>query len=211
MISRLSSDLNLKANQVSAAVELLQAGNTVPFIARYRKEATGSLDEVQIRAVEERLGYLKDLESRRKTILDSVESQGKLSDALRNQILACDNKATLEDIYLPYKPKRRTRAMMAREKGLEPLAELMMTQPLGIDPSIAALPYVNAEKEVADVAAALAGARDIVAEIVAETAEVRAHVRKTYEERGSIVSKKRDDVQGPTKFEQYYEFKEPLS
>jgi uncharacterized protein len=211
MISRLSTELSLNPKQIASTIELLDAGNTVPFIARYRKEATGSLDEVQIRAIEERVAFLKEIASRKKTILETIESQGKLTDALRAQIEGCDSKTVLEDIYLPFKPKRRTRAMIARERGLEPLAQLILQQPVGVDPITAAQPFVNAEKEVPDVASACAGAQDIVAETVAETPEVRAELRKNYEQKGIISSRKNDEITEPTKFEQYYDFKEPLA
>jgi len=210
MIGILTSELKLSPKQIGATIELLAAGNTVPFIARYRKEATGSLDEVQIRAIEERASQIKELESRKKTILDSIESQGKLTEALKSQIEGCQNKTVLEDIYLPFKPKRRTRAMIAKERGLEGLAELILKQGAG-DLQTAASAFVNPEKEVPDVAAALNGAQDIIAEIAAETPEIRSFVRKTYEDKALISSKKNDDITEPTKFEQYYAFKEPLS
>lgn len=125
-IPQLVSELQLPAKSIEAVIQLLQAGNTVPFIARYRKEVTGNLDEVQIRLIQERHAYLLELEDRRQTILQSIESQGKLTDALKEQLLTCTTKAALEDLYLPYKPKRRTRAAIAKEKGLEPLAELIL-------------------------------------------------------------------------------------
>jgi uncharacterized protein len=210
-VPSIAEELGLPASGVRAVVRLLEEGSTVPFIARYRKEATGSLDEVQIRAIEERRTYLVEMEDRRKAILESIESQGKLTPELKAKILACTTKAALEDLYLPYKPKRRTRAMIARERGLEPLAQRILEQPASGSPEAEAQVFVSAEKEVPDVAAALAGARDIVAELASEHAEVRARVREAFAERGVLVSEKAAGVpDGPTKFEQYYDFKEPL-
>ncbi|MFH2007745.1 MAG: Tex family protein [bacterium] len=211
-IPKLAAELNLPPRGVSAVVELLSEGATVPFIARYRKEATGDLDEVQIRAIRERHAYLTELEQRRLAILESIESQGLLSDELRARIQACETKTTLEDLYLPYRPKRRTRATIARERGLEPLAELLLRQPSSPSPAEAATPFVDAERDVADVDAALAGARDIIAERLAEDADLRAFVRDTFAREGvltSVVAK--DKVGQRTKFEQYYDFREPIS
>src|SRR5580692_4690283 len=160
---KIAGELGVRERQVTAAVELLDGGATVPFIARYRKEATGTLDDAQLRTLEERLRYLRELEERRAVILESVRSQGKLDEALEAQIMAADSKARLEDIYLPYKPRRRTRAQIAREAGLEPLADALLTAPEQ-DPAAAAAAYVDAERGVPDVAAALDGARAILAE-----------------------------------------------
>jgi uncharacterized protein len=208
----LAQELSIAEKQVAAVVELLSQGNTVPFIARYRKELTGGLDEVQIRAIEERRGYLLELEERRQSILSSVDEQGKLSPDLQAKILAATTKAELEDLYLPYKPKRRTRATTAREKGLGPLAERILAQPLDGDPAAEAAAFVDEEKGVAGADDALAGARDIVAEIVAESADVRAFVRQTFADSGVVVSKvvAKKAEEGPTKFEQYYDFSEPV-
>ena len=192
-------------------LSLLQGSNTVPFIARYRKEATGGLDEVVIRTIEERYTYGVELENRRQTILESIESQGKLSEALKAQIQKCEGKNELEDLYLPFKPKRRTRAMIAREKGLEPLAMLILEQPLVGLVEEEAQKYINLEKEVASTKEALRGARDIIAELLAQKSEWRAFSRNIFVKQGLIKSQKRDDISVPTKFEQYYEFSEPLS
>lgn len=208
--TQVANELSLPAQGVAAVVALLADGNTVPFIARYRKEATGGLDEVQIRAIEERRGYLVELADRKKTVLESIDGQGKLTAELRARIEACTGKAELEDLYLPYKPRRRTRATIARERGLEPLAERILAQPDDGDPAREAAAFVDPGKDVPDVDAALAGARDIAAENVAERAEVRAAMRTLFNERGEIVSKKARGVEGPTKFEQYYEFREPV-
>lgn len=208
---QIARELSLPLSSVAAAMQLLESGNTVPFIARYRKEATGNLDEVQIRQIQERSAYLNELEARRQTILASIESQGKLTDDLKRQILACQAKTALEDLYLPYKPKRRTRAMIAREKGLEPLADLILSQSFTEEPEAAALAFIDAAKGVENSQEALNGARDIVAEKIAENAAIRACVREAFSEEGVIVSKVRTDKVGnPTKFEQYYDFKEKV-
>lgn len=208
-ISQIAQELAIAAHSVQAVVQLLAEGNTLPFIARYRKEATGNLDEVQIKLIQERHAYLIEMEERRTTILASIESQGKLTEELRHQILECDSKTALEDLYLPYKPKRRTRAMIAREKGLEPLAESILGQSLTERPEQVAALFVDAAKGVEDIEAALAGARDIVAEKVAEDATIRAYVREIFAKEGIVVSKVRSDkATVPTKFEQYYDFKE---
>ncbi|MBA2369436.1 MAG: RNA-binding transcriptional accessory protein [Candidatus Protochlamydia sp.] len=210
-ISQIAKELTLPAHSVQAVVDLLGDGNTLPFIARYRKEATGNLDEVQIKTIQERHAYLIEIEERREAILKSIESQGKLTENLREQILACTVKTVLEDLYLPYKPKRRTRAMIAREKGLEPLAQLIMAQPLTGIPTKAAEEYIDSEKGVLDAESALAGARDIAAELIAENATVRSYVRESFSSEGIVVSKARtDNIKGPTKFEQYYDFKEKV-
>src|ERR1051325_9542898 len=168
---RIAEELGVRENQVNAAVELLDGGATVPFIARYRKEVTGTLDDQQLRTLEERLGYLRELEDRRAAILESIRSQGKMDDALEAQILQADTKARLEDIYLPFKPKRRTRAQIAREAGLEPLADGLIGDP-SKNPQAEAAGYVDADKGVADVQAALDGARAILIERFAEDADL---------------------------------------
>ena len=207
-IPRLAAELNIAPRQIMAVARLLLEGSTIPFIARYRKEATGNLDEVQIGKIQERLEYARELEERRGTILDSIASQGKLTEELKARLLACTTKNALEDLYLPFKPKRRTRAMIAREKGLEPLAELILQQPVGTKPEEAARAYIDAEKKVASAEEALSGARDIVAEIVSENAAVRTHVRQVFAAQGVIVSEAvKEATREPTKFEQYYDFK----
>ncbi len=205
----IASELGLSVAGVAAVVTLLADGNTVPFIARYRKEATGGLDEVQIRAIEERRTYLLELEQRRTSILESIEEQGKLTPELRTQIARAKTKAALEDLYLPYKKKRRTRAMIARERGLEPLAARILSQPSEGSPMKAAAAYVDAAKDVPNADSALAGARDIVAEVVAENARVRALVRREFSDNGVLVSSRARGVgDAVTKFEQYYDFRE---
>jgi uncharacterized protein len=211
-LKQMAHEFSIPFSSVEAVVQLLEAGNTIPFIARYRKEATGNLDEVQIRDIQERYLYLKELEDRRSTILNSIESQGKLTEELKEQILQCTLKTALEDIYLPFKPKRRTRAAIAREKGLEPLAEQILSQPLKGDPFIEAHSFINPEKGVEDEEAALAGARDIAAEKIAEHLDVRSLMRRVFTQEGIVVSKGRPDkINGPTKFEQYYDFKEKVN
>src|SRR5450432_3955189 len=208
----LAAELNLPRSSVSAVVQLLAESATVPFIARYRKEATGGLDEVQIRAIEERRTYLVELEARRKSIIGEIRSQGKLTPELEKQLSSAPTKAELEDLYLPFKPKRRTRATIAKERGLEPLAHLIWAQARDGSPQASAEPFVNAEKEVADVAAALAGARDICAERIAEDPEVRKHTREAYVQGGSIrVGKTKDFEDKTTKFDSYAEFQEPIA
>lgn len=210
-IPQLAAELQLPEGGVSAVLGLFSEGATVPFIARYRKEATGDLDEVQIRAIQERHGYLKELHERRETICASIASQDKLTDELRAKILACETKTALEDLYLPFRPKRRTRATIAREKGLEPLAEQMWAQSEGAAPREAAARFVDAEKGVGDVDAALAGARDIVAERVVEDANVRRIVRELFAGEGVLRSEVAAAKKGQrTKFEQYYDFAEPV-
>ncbi len=211
MIDRISLELNVSPRQVAAVARLLEEGCTVPFIARYRKEAHGNLDEVQIGAIQERLAYHRELEARRETVLSSIIQQGKLTDELKARILACATRTALEDLYLPYRPKRRTRAMIARERGLEPLAERILAQADG-DPEAEAAAYVDPAKEVPDVAAALKGARDIVAERVAEAPEVRGFARDWLAAHGTVRSEAADpDNAQPTKFEQYYDFSEAVA
>ncbi|MFL5026874.1 MAG: Tex family protein [Microvirga sp.] len=207
---RIANELNVQEWQVKAAVELLDGGSTVPFIARYRKEVTGTLDDAQLRTLDERLRYLRELEDRRKTILDSIREQGKLTDELALQINTADTKARLEDLYLPYKPKRRTKAQIAKEAGLEPLADLLLSDPAR-QPKEAAAAFVNAEKEVATPEAALEGARSILVERLAENAELLGALRETYWERGSLTSKVRDGkATDGAKFADYFDFSEPL-
>ena len=210
-IPKLVEELKISPRQILAVARLLAEGNTIPFIARYRKEAHGNLDEVQISKIQERLNYHRELDERRATILKSIEGQGKLTDELKAKILACETKTALEDLYLPYKPKRRTRAMIAREKGLEPLAEKILAQGDG-DPDADAAAFVSEEKGVKTVQDALAGARDIVAETISEDADVRGRVRDAYANTGEVVSEAANpDSTEPTKFEQYYDFREPLN
>ncbi len=211
-IPQLSAELTLPRGSVSAVVKLLAEGATVPFIARYRKEATDGLDEVQIRAIEERRTYLLELDERRRVILAEIGKQGKLSDALAKKIRECQSKADLEDLYLPFKPKRRTRAIIARERGLEPLADRMWSQMMEGSPAEDAKAFVDLAKEVPDVIAALAGARDICAERIAEDAGVRKLVREAYVKEGVIkVTKNEDFANKATKFDMYATFEEQVA
>jgi uncharacterized protein len=202
--------LGLPERSVRTVVGLLAEGATVPFIARYRKEATGGLDEVQIRDIETQRTYFTELEQRRHSILEEINKQGKLTDELRAKIMACTQKSELEDLYLPYKPKRRTRAMIAKEMGLEPLALRILAQPADGDPLAEAKAFVAPDKGVGTAKIALQGARDIVSEVIAERAEVRQFARRLYLETGELVVEKAPEVNGPTKFETWYEFREPV-
>jgi uncharacterized protein len=206
---RIAEELRLPPAGVRAVARLLGEGATVPFIARYRKEQTGGLDEVAIRAIEEKRDYIVELEDRRRSILSAIDEQGKLTAELRRAIETCRAKSELEDLYLPYKTKRRTRAMMARERGLEPLARRILAQPTSGDPRKEAAPFVDPKKDVPDVESALAGARDIVAEIVAERADVRSLVRARFDREGVVeCSAVAAKTKVPTKFEAYYDFSE---
>ena len=207
---RIADELGVREQQVEAAVTLLDGGATVPFIARYRKEATGALDDAQLRTLEERLNYLRELEERRVTVLNSIREQGKLDAALEAAILAADSKGRLEDIYLPFKPKRRTKAEIAREAGLEPLAELLLTQPAN-DPQTVAMSFIDADKQVADATAALDGARSILVERFAEDADLIGGLREQMWSNGILASKLRDGKkQAGAKFSDYFDFSEPL-
>nr|WP_037254118.1 Tex family protein [Kibdelosporangium aridum] len=208
---RIAEELGVREHQVKAAVDLLDGGATVPFIARYRKEVTGTLDDAQLRTLEERLRYLRELEERRVAILESVRSQGKLTDELEEQIRTADSKARLEDIYLPYKPKRRTKAQIAREAGLEPLADQLLADPT-LDPQVTAAGFVDAEKNVADAAAALEGARSILVERFGEDADLIGELREQMWSRGRLAAKVREGKEEEgAKFSDYFDFAEPLT
>ena len=211
----IANELNVRVQQVAAAVVLLDEGATVPFIARYRKEVTGNLDDTQLRSLEERLLYLRELQERRDVVLASIEEQGKLTDELRAAIEAAPTKQLLEDIYLPYKPKRRTRAQIARAAGLEPLADALFADPT-LEPQREAAKYVNdkpaAENGVSDTKAALEGARDILSERFAETAELLAKLRRRMWEQGIVTSKvmKGKEAAEEEKFRDYYDRSEAI-
>ncbi|WP_382465038.1 Tex family protein [Streptomyces noursei] len=209
--ARIADELGVKERQVKAAVELLDGGSTVPFIARYRKEATETLDDAQLRSLEERLRYLRELEERRTAVLESVRSQGKLDAALEAQIRGAESKARLEDIYLPFKPKRRTKAQIAREAGLEPLADGLLTDP-SVEPAAAAAAFVSADKGVADPAAALEGARAILTERFSEDADLIGELRERMWSRGRVAAKVRagKEEEG-AKFADYFAFAEPFT
>jgi len=208
---RIAGELGVAVRQVMAAVELLDGGATVPFIARYRKEATGMLDDAQLRTLEERLRYLRELDERREAILIQIGAQGKLTGELEAQIRAAESKARLEDLYLPYKPKRRTKAQIAREAGLEPLADLLLGDPTR-DPHTEAANFVDPDKNVPDAAAALDGARAILAERFAEDADLLGGLRESMAARGSLTSRVREgQEQKGAKFADYFEFSEPFT
>ncbi len=210
-VSLIARELDLKPNQVQATAALFEEGGTVPFIARYRKEATGSLDETQITAVRDRLEQLEALDKRRAAVLKSLEDQGKLTDELKGRINQAETLAVLEDIYLPFRPKRRTRAAIAREKGLEPLADLLSTQAPKIDPLAEAQKFIDPDKGVASGEDALSGARDIIAERINEDADARAGLRTLFMERGVIRSKVAagKEAEG-IQYRDYYDKEEPV-
>jgi len=210
IFKRIADELGIREQQVEATVGLLDGGATVPFVARYRKEITGALDDAQLRTLEERLGYLRELEDRRAVILNSVREQGKLDAALEASIMAADSKGRLEDIYLPFKPKRRSKAEIAKEAGLEPLAEQLLTKP-ETNPQEAAAAFINPDKQVADAAAALDGARAILVERFAEDADLIGALREQMWSNGIFASKLRDGKkEAGAKFSDYFEFSEPL-
>ncbi|MET9803600.1 Tex family protein [Streptomyces sp. NPDC006368] len=208
---RIAEELGVRERQVRAAVELLDGGSTVPFIARYRKEATEMLDDAQLRTLEERLRYLRELEERRSAILDSVREQGKLTEELAARIRAADTKARLEDIYLPFKPKRRTKAQIAREAGLEPLADGLLGDP-SVEPLAAAAAFVDADRGVADPAAALEGARAILTERFSEDADLIGELRERMWTRGRLAARVREGKEeSGAKFADYFDFSEPFT
>ena len=210
-ITTIAKELNIKDQQVAAVAALLSDGSTIPFIARYRKEATGSLDEVAVTAIRDRLNQLRDLRERQETILKSLDKHGHLTEELRQKVLEAETMAALEDIYLPYKPKRRTRAVIAKEKGLEPLAHLILEQK-GIDPSQEAIHYVDPEKQVETIEKALAGARDIIAEFINENDEARSRLRNLFFTQARIKSRVVVRMQEKgAKFKDYFEWKEPIA
>ena len=208
---RIAEEISVAERQVAAAVDLLDGGATVPFIARYRKEATGTLDDTQLRTLEERLRYLRELDERRKAILESVKEQGKLDAALERAINEADSKARLEDIYLPFKPKRRTKAQIAREAGLEPLADLLVTHPER-EPGGQAAGFVDAEKGFATPEDALEGARAILVERFAENGELIGALREEFWRRGRLISKvRKEKATEGAKFSDYFDFAEPFA
>jgi len=211
IIQLVAEELKLKAIQVKNTIDLLDEGNTVPFISRYRKEVTGSLDENQIRAIQERIQYLRALEARKETILKSIEEQGKLTPELKEKILKAVKLQEVEDLYLPYKPKKRTRATVAKEKGLEPLAEMILKQEITEGSAEEyAVKFVNEEKQVSTIEEALTGAMDIVAEVISDDADVRKLIREATFKTGLLQSEKKH-AEGRTPYEMYYEYTEPVS
>ena len=208
---KIAGELSARPSQVRAAIELLDAGATVPFVARYRKEATGGLDDAQLRTLHERLGYLRELEERRAVVLESIRAQGKLTDPLAALIAEAESKSRLEDIYLPFKPKRRTKAQTAREAGLEPLADTLIGDP-SLDPDAVAGAYIHVERGVTDAAAALEGARAILIERFGEDADLVGQLRERMWSQGTMVAKVREaKAEVGAKFSDYFAFAEPLT
>ena len=209
IIAKITEELGVKKPQVEAAVKLIDEGNTIPFIARYRKEATGSLNDEQLRDLDERLKYLRTLEEKKDAVLKSIEEQGKLTEDLRDKIVAAQTMVAVDDLYLPYRPKRKTRASVAREKGLEPLAQLFLAQNSTRSPEEEAAAFVNIEKGVEDVKAAIQGAKDMIAESVSDNADYRSFIREVTFEEGSIDATQKDkDEKGV--YEMYYDYSEPV-
>ncbi len=206
---KITEELGVKKWQVEAAVKLIDEGNTIPFIARYRKEATGTLDDEQLRKLHERLLYLRNLEEKKEQVLGSIEEQGKLTEELKNQILQAETLVVVEDLYRPYRPKRRTRATIAKEKGLEPLAMTIRLQKLDHSLEEEAAKYVNSEKEVETIQDAIAGAADIIAESISDEADYRIWIRKQTLQKGVITSVAKDP-EAESVYEMYYEFEEPV-
>ena len=205
----ITQELGVEKWQVEAAVKLIDEGNTIPFISRYRKEATGTLNDEQLRNLNERLTYLRNLEDKKKQVLSSIEDQGKLTKELKEQILAAQTLVVVEDLYRPYRPKRRTRATVAKEKGLEPLANIIMLQMTNKSIEEEAEAFVSEEKEVASVAEAIAGAKDIIAEHISDEADYRIHIRDLTAKKGTISSVAKDP-EAQTVYEMYYDFEEPV-
>lgn len=210
IMKKIAAELGVRANQVEAAVKLIDEGCTIPFIARYRKEATGALNDEQLRDLYDRLVYLRNLEEKKQTVLASIEEQGKLTEELRSQILAAETQVAVDDLYRPYRPKRRTRATIAKEKGLEPLANILMLQMLKTPVLEEAAKYVDPEKEVATPEEALAGAQDILAEFISDNADYRKHIRELTMKKGSLVSVAKDP-EAESVYEMYYDYNEPLA
>lgn len=206
----IADQLSVKLWQVEAAVKLIDEGNTIPFIARYRKEVTGTLNDEQLRILGERLTYLRGLEERKESVLGSIEEQGKLTEELKQQILAATTLVAVEDLYRPYKPKRKTRASIAKEKGLEPLAEFILEQTTSEGLEVEAAKYVDEEKQVASSQEALAGAGDIIAESISDEADYRKYIRETTMREGSLESEAKDE-NAESVYENYYHYQEPIS
>ena len=205
---KLTEELEVKRWQVDAAVNLIDEGYTIPFISRYRKEVTGSLNDEQLRKLYERLIYLRNLEEKKEQVLSSIEEQGKLTEELKQQILAAETLVSVEDLYRPYRPKRRTRATIAKEKGLEPLAAVIMLQKSMEPLEKIAEAYISQEKSVVSASEAVAGARDIIAESISDNADYRSWIRKITMNNGKVISTAKDP-EAESVYEMYYEFEEP--
>lgn len=205
---RLTEELGVKRWQTDAAVKLIDEGNTIPFISRYRKEITGSLNDEQLRKLYERLVYLRNLEEKKEQVITSIEEQGKMTEELKRQILAAETQVAVDDLYRPYRPKRRTRATIAKEKGLEPLAALITLQKIGEPLETAAKEYISEEKGVATAEVAIAGAKDIIAEAISDNADYRSWIRRTTMKKGKVTSTAKEP-EAESVYEMYYEFEEP--
>lgn len=210
IIQKLTEELEVKRRQVEAAVGLIDEGNTIPFISRYRKEVTGSLNDEQLRKLHERLQYLRNLEEKKEQVLATIEEQGNLTEELKAQILAAETLVVVEDLYRPFRPKRRTRATIAKEKGLEPLAALIMLQKLEMPLEQAAAEYISEEKEVASAEEAIEGAKDIIAESISDEADYRIYIRDLTTKQGKITSVAKDEEEQSV-YEMYYNFEEPIT
>ena len=210
IIAKISEELNIRRQQTEAAVQLIDEGNTIPFIARYRKEVTGALNDEVLRSLSERLIYLRNLEERKETVLGSIEEQGKLTEELKSQILAAETMVLVEDLYRPYKPKRRTRATIAKEKGLEPLANVISLQMIKTPLLKEAEAYIDPEKGVESAADAIAGAKDIIAEAISDEADYRTRIRDLTVKKGRLISAAKDP-EAESVYEMYYEFDEPVA
>jgi len=209
IVKKIAAELEIRPQQVEAVIKLIDEGNTITFIARYRKEAHGSLNDEQLRNLSERLTYLRTLEEKKEQVLATIEEQGKLTDELKAQILAAETQVLVEDLYRPYRPKRRTRAIIAKEKGLEPLAQIILAQEVTEPLETIAEQYVSEEKEVKDVADAIAGARDIIAEQISDNADYRKYIRDITREEGILTSTAKDE-KAQSVYEMYYEYQEPV-
>ena len=207
---RLTEELGVKRWQTDAAVKLIDEGNTIPFISRYRKEVTGSLNDEQLRKLYERLVYLRNLEEKKEQVITSIEEQGKMTEELKRQILAAETQVAVDDLYRPYRPKRRTRATIAKEKGLEPLAALITLQKIGEPLETAAKEYISEEKGVATAEDAIAGAKDIIAEAISDNADYRSWIRRTTMKKGKVTSTAKEP-EAESVYEMYYEFEEPAA
>lgn len=210
IIQKLAEELQIRPGQAKAAVELIDEGNTIPFISRYRKEATGALNDEVLRNLDVRLRYLRNLEEKKEQVITSIEEQGKMTKELKNQILAAETLVAVDDLYRPYRPKRRTRAAIAKERGLEPLADLILLQRLDYPLKEEAAAYINEEKGVPDVQAAVAGAMDILAESISDQAAYRTSIRERTMKKGKLVSQAKEEG-AESVYEMYYDFEEPLS
>lgn len=208
--AKIAEELGIRKNQAQAAIQLIDEGNTIPFIARYRKEATGALNDEILRNLFDRLTYLRNLEEKKEQVITSIEEQGKLTDELRKQIEEAQTLVVVDDLYRPYRPKRRTRATIAKEKGLEPLANVISLQMLKTPILEEAAKYINEEKEVHTAEEALEGARDIIAEHISDEADYRIRIRDLTVKHGRIVSAAKDP-EAESVYEMYYDFDEPIA